>query len=120
MSALSFTYLAYMSAPRLIKTRSRNSYPARGSADGLSVNLDFFAAESDQRALLDFLFASTEVRVFESYSEFDADLREFRSTDELASNLHSRHGPAWQWNGGLLAALVAVGYVRTHDRTVPR
>ncbi len=49
------------------------------------VNLNFFAAETDQRALLDFLFASTDVGVFESYSEFDADLREFRSTDDLAS-----------------------------------
>ncbi len=50
-----------------------------------SVNLDFFAAEADQRALLGFLFASTDVRVFDSYSEFDADLREYRSTDDLAS-----------------------------------
>ncbi|HKB40864.1 MAG TPA: hypothetical protein VKD72_30840 [Gemmataceae bacterium] len=50
-----------------------------------SVNLDFFAAEADQRAVLDFLFSSTDVRVFESYSEYDADLREFRSTDELAA-----------------------------------
>jgi hypothetical protein len=50
-----------------------------------AVNVNFFAAEADQRALLDFLFASTDVRVFESYSEFDADLREFRSTDDLAS-----------------------------------
>lgn len=50
-----------------------------------SVNLDFFAAEADQRAVLDFLFSSTDVRVFESYSEYDAELREFRSTDELAA-----------------------------------
>lgn len=50
-----------------------------------AINLNFFAAEPDQRALLDFLFTSTDVRVFESYSEPDADLREFRSTDELAS-----------------------------------
>ncbi len=28
-----------------------------------AANLDFFAAEADQRALLDFLFASTDVRV---------------------------------------------------------
>src|SRR5438309_820839 len=48
-------------------------------------NLNFFAAEADQRAVLDFLFSSTDVRVFESYSEPDADLREFRSTDELAA-----------------------------------
>jgi hypothetical protein len=49
------------------------------------VNLDFFAAEADQRAVLDFLFSSKDVRVFESYSEYDAELREFRSTDELAA-----------------------------------
>jgi hypothetical protein len=50
-----------------------------------SANLGFFAAESDQRAVLDFLFSSTDVRVFESYSEYDADLREFCSTDELVA-----------------------------------
>lgn len=50
-----------------------------------SANLDFFAAAADQRAVMEFLFSSTDVRVFESYSEFDADLREFRSTNELAA-----------------------------------
>lgn len=50
-----------------------------------SANLDFFAAETDQRAVLDFLFSATDVRVFESYSEPDAELREFKSTDELAA-----------------------------------
>ena len=50
-----------------------------------SANLDFFAGEDDQRAVLDFLFSSTDVRVFESYSEYGADLREFRSTDELVA-----------------------------------
>lgn len=50
-----------------------------------SVNLDFFAAGDDQRALLDFLFTSTDVRIFESYSKFGADLREFRSIDELSA-----------------------------------
>lgn len=49
----------------------------------VSGNLDFFAAEQDQKALMDFLFSFTDVRVFESYSEFDQDLREFHSTDEL-------------------------------------
>jgi hypothetical protein len=50
-----------------------------------SANVDFFAAEADQRAVFDFLFSSTDVRVFESYSEYGAELREFRSTDELAT-----------------------------------
>jgi hypothetical protein len=49
------------------------------------MNLDFFAAGADQRDVLDFLFSSTDVRVFESYSECDAELREFRSTDEVAA-----------------------------------
>ena len=50
-----------------------------------AVKVNFFATETDQRALLDFLFESTDVRMFETYSEPDADLREFRSTDALAS-----------------------------------
>jgi hypothetical protein len=50
-----------------------------------SANLNFFAAEADQRAVLDFLFSSTDVRVFESYSEYGTALREFCSTDELAA-----------------------------------
>jgi hypothetical protein len=37
-----------------------------------SANLDFFAAEADQRAVFDYLFSATDVRVFESYSEFGA------------------------------------------------
>jgi hypothetical protein len=49
-----------------------------------SAILNFFAAEADQRAVLDFLFSSTDVRVFESYSEFDAELREFHSIEEMA------------------------------------
>lgn len=50
------------------------------------MNLDFFAAETDQRAVLNFLFDSTDVRVFESYSEPSTELREFRSTDDLAAS----------------------------------
>jgi hypothetical protein len=58
---------------------------AEGTRMTRSVNLDFFAAEADQRAVLDFVFSSTDARVFESYSEYEAKLREFRSTDELAA-----------------------------------
>ena len=58
-----------------------------------SANLDFFAAEADPRAVLDFLFSSTDVRVFESYSEPDAELREFPSTDELAAALPLGNDP---------------------------
>lgn len=48
-------------------------------------NLDFFAAERDQKAVADFLFSATNVRVFESYSEFGQELREFRSLDDLSA-----------------------------------
>jgi hypothetical protein len=47
-------------------------------------NLDFFATRADHEALVRFLFGSTDVRVFESYSEFGRELREFRSFEELA------------------------------------
>jgi hypothetical protein len=50
-----------------------------------SVSLNFFAAESDLRAILDFLFSQTDARVFESYSDYDAELREFRSISDLAT-----------------------------------
>jgi len=60
-----------------------------------SSNLDFFAAEADQRAVLEYLFRETDIRVFESYSEPDSELREFKSTDELAAAFPlgaDRHG----------------------------
>ncbi len=65
------------------------------AASARSVNLDFFAAEFDQRAVLDFLFTATDVRVFESYSEPDAQLREFLSTEDLAKTFplgRDQHG----------------------------
>jgi hypothetical protein len=67
-----------------------------------SANLDFFAAGADQRAVLDFLFSATDVRVFESYSRLDADLREFRSTDELAAAFPLGTDPYGNGNAFLL------------------
>ena len=48
-------------------------------------NLDFYALGDDIRGLVDFIFAETDLRIFESYSEFDAELREFRSFAELSA-----------------------------------
>lgn len=48
-------------------------------------NLDFFATRADHEAVVRFLFASTDIRVFESYSEYDRELREFRSFEGLAA-----------------------------------
>jgi hypothetical protein len=45
----------------------------------------FYAVTEDLRQLFHFLFEETDVRVFESYSEPDAVLREFRSYQELTA-----------------------------------
>lgn len=44
----------------------------------------FYAIGGDLRSLMDFVFSEMPVRVFESASELNRDLLEFRSTDELA------------------------------------
>lgn len=48
-------------------------------------NLEFFATRAEHEALVRFLFGSTGVRVFESYSGFGRELSEFRSFEELAA-----------------------------------
>ena len=47
-------------------------------------NLDFYALKEDLRGLLHFIYEETDLRVFESYSQPDAVLREFRSYHELS------------------------------------
>ncbi len=47
--------------------------------------LDFYAVREDIRGLLHFIFEETDVRVFEEYSEYDRELREFRSYHDLAT-----------------------------------
>lgn len=46
--------------------------------------LDFYALKEDIRGVVHAIFEETELRVFESYSQYDAELREFRSLDELS------------------------------------
>lgn len=46
-------------------------------------SLGYFAARSDHEAVIQFLLASTDVRIFESYSVVGRELREFRSFAEL-------------------------------------
>ena len=48
-------------------------------------NLDFFATRADHHAVVDFLFANTDLRMFESYSEYGEELREFRCFEELTA-----------------------------------
>lgn len=46
-------------------------------------NCDFYATKDDLISLMDFIYSETDSRVFESISQFDNDLREFKSTEEL-------------------------------------
>ncbi len=46
-------------------------------------NLDFFAVRADMLDLLSFIYSETDCVVFESYSRFDTDLRQFVSIAEI-------------------------------------
>src|SRR5687768_13944636 len=48
-------------------------------------NLDFFATRPDFEQLFAFLFAETDFHVFESYSEFGKEVREFTSFADLCA-----------------------------------
>ncbi len=57
--------------------------------------LDFFAIHRDHRHVIEFLYAETDFHIFEMYSEFGQELREFKSFQELdaAFNIgQDRHG----------------------------
>src|SRR3989442_10415662 len=47
-------------------------------------SIDFYALKDDIRQLVHFIFEQTDLRIFESYSEYDKELREFRSFDDLS------------------------------------
>ena len=48
-------------------------------------SIDFYALKDDIRGLVHFIFEETDLHIFESYSEYDSELREFRSIDELSA-----------------------------------
>jgi len=45
--------------------------------------LDFFAVRDDLLALLDFIYSETDCAVYESYSRYDSELRQFVSVQQL-------------------------------------
>lgn len=51
-------------------------------------NLDFYALEDDLRDLIRFLYTETDVVIFELASEFDRDIRQFRTLSELEAVFH--------------------------------
>jgi hypothetical protein len=46
-------------------------------------NLDFYAAGDDLRELVAYIFSETDIVVYESASEYDREVRQFRSVAEL-------------------------------------
>ncbi len=58
----------------------------------------FFAARNDPAAVFQYLFAEIDARVFEAYSEYSQELREFRSVAELEAAAplgQDPHGNGW-------------------------
>lgn len=47
------------------------------------VSFKFFALQEDQKAIFDFIFKQTDMCVYESYSEYNKELRKFVSFEEL-------------------------------------
>ena len=56
-------------------------------------NLDFYATVEDHRDVLIDLFREGDVRVFKSYSAFDADLREFTQPEQIIEELRQVEYP---------------------------
>ncbi|MBX3470171.1 MAG: hypothetical protein KF878_25135 [Planctomycetes bacterium] len=75
-------------------------------------NLDFFGVREDLRAVLVFVFGATDLRVFELSSEFDQELREFTSVDQVESAF--RLGDASR-GGQLLLNLWSPSVMKTLD-----
>src|SRR5882757_10077962 len=56
-------------------------------------SIDFYALKDDIRDLVHFVFEEFDLKIFESYSEYDAELREFRSFDELSAAFNLGNDP---------------------------
>lgn len=46
-------------------------------------NLDFYSTRNDQLKLLDFIFSELNFRVFQSYSDFDKEIEEYKTSKEI-------------------------------------
>src|SRR5687768_11779101 len=53
-------------------------------------NLDFYAIEQDISDVLEFVLTETDCKIFESYSEFDKELRKFKSVSEIFEAYNSK------------------------------
>ncbi len=53
-------------------------------------SLDFYAIEQDISDVLEFVLTETDCKIFESYSEYDKELREFKSISEVIGAYDSK------------------------------
>lgn len=58
-------------------------------------NCDFYAVKDDMISLLDFIYDGTDCRVYESYSEYGKELREFKSTADLLNMFNLGQCKTW-------------------------
>lgn len=58
---------------------------------------DFFASATDKQNILDFIFEETNLRIFDSYSDYDQEITEYKNTKEIISKFQidkEKHLPA--------------------------
>jgi len=53
-------------------------------------NLDFYAVDQDISDIWEFILSETDCKVFESYSEFESELREFKSVSAIIEAYNSK------------------------------
>jgi hypothetical protein len=56
------------------------------------MNYDFFANKQDKITVLDFIFNSTELQVFDHYSPFGQEISQYKSTAEIISHFELEKG----------------------------
>ena len=87
--------------------------------------VDFFAVRQDLRRVIEFLLGETDFRIFELYSEFGQELREFTTYGELIAAFdigRDKHGHGYAvllslWSSSVMAKLVTS--IRKSDHRSP-
>jgi hypothetical protein len=51
------------------------------------MNYDFFANKEDKIEILEFILTKTDLRIFDSYSEFESEIKEYKTIEDFNSKL---------------------------------
>jgi hypothetical protein len=82
-----------------------------GEQDATLPNCDFYAASGDFEPILQFVFDDLHCRVLEAYSDFDKDLREFSSLNEIVKATHPG-----DWGNSALSCFLVLWPVEASDQ----